>query len=165
MQAPVVTIQPTVYRPAADLKTQMWSSSLFSCCDDMGICCFGLWCPCCLACQVTSDFGECLCLPLLDGLTGGMIPAATMALRSTLRERYHIQGSMFDDCCIATYCYSCAWCQMARELKLRRHPLLLNAGHKANVEVMMNPPPHAPTYAAQHVHHTPTATGLYPPMP
>uniref|UniRef100_A0A667Z9I6 Plac8 onzin related protein 6 n=1 Tax=Myripristis murdjan TaxID=586833 RepID=A0A667Z9I6_9TELE len=118
MQAPVVTIQPTVYRPAADLKTQMWSSSLFSCCDDMG--CFGLWCPCCLACQVTSDFGECLCLPLLDGLTGGMIPAATMALRSTLRERYHIQVH------IRRLVSLCAWCQMARELKLRRHPLLLN---------------------------------------
>uniref|UniRef100_A0A667ZGW2 Plac8 onzin related protein 6 n=1 Tax=Myripristis murdjan TaxID=586833 RepID=A0A667ZGW2_9TELE len=135
MQAPVVTIQPTVYRPAADLKTQMWSSSLFSCCDDMGICCFGLWCPCCLACQVTSDFGECLCLPLLDGLTGGMIPASATA--HTIASPSNQQGSMFDDCCIATYCYSCAWCQMARELKLRRHPLLLNAGQLTKVTVML----------------------------
>ncbi|XP_029932170.1 cornifelin homolog A-like [Myripristis murdjan] len=143
MQAPVVSVQPTAYRPAAG--SEMWSSSLFSCCDDMGICCFGMWCPHCLACQVSSDAGECLCLPMLDGLTGGMIPAATMALRSTLRERYHIRGSVFGDCCIATYCNICAWCQMARELKYQRNLLRVNT--TTNVQVLLSPPAQSPPYA------------------
>lgn len=32
------------------------------------------------------------------------------------------QGTMCDDCCVATCCGICAWCQMARELKFRRQP-------------------------------------------
>ncbi|XP_071755227.1 cornifelin homolog A-like [Centroberyx gerrardi] len=164
MPPAIVTVQPGMFRSPADLKTEMWTSSLFNCCDDMGVCCLGFWCPCCLACQVSSDFGECLCLPLVDVISGGTVPAATMAIRSTMRERYHIQGSMFDDCCIVTFCSACAWCQMAREVKIRKRPLLLNTTHSnAAVEVTVNPLPHAPTYVPQPLH--PLHARLYPPMP
>ncbi|KAF7659287.1 hypothetical protein LDENG_00000420 [Lucifuga dentata] len=155
----IVTTQPTVLRAPLNLKTEMWNSGLFNCCDDMATCCFGFWCPCCLVCQVSTDFGECLCMPLVDIVSGGIVPAFGMALRSSMRERYHIQGSMFDDCCIVTFCGACAWCQMAREIKLRKGPLLLNSN--VTMEVSMNPPPHVPNYAGHPVHH-PVPAGVHP---
>ncbi|KAM3857829.1 cornifelin homolog [Diretmus argenteus] len=143
----VVTVQPGMF--SSGLKTERWSSGLFSCCEDMGICCCGFWCPCVLACQLSSDFGECFCMPLLP---------VTAAFRSSMRERYRIQGFMFDDCCIAYYCYACVWCQMAREMKLRKRPLLLNsAPGVTTVEVNANPPPHVPVYGQG----LPRATGYY----
>ncbi|KAG9346601.1 hypothetical protein JZ751_006912 [Albula glossodonta] len=67
-------------------------------------------------------------------------------MRSTMRERYNIQGTMCKDCGIVTCCYCCAWCQMARELKRRRGLLTLT--------------PSAPPPAGPH----PMPAGLYPPQ-
>ena len=53
--------------------------------------CLGLWCPCFLRCQVTSGLGESHCLLMLDCIIGGLISPISLALRSTLRERYRIQ--------------------------------------------------------------------------
>nr|XP_032833193.1 cornifelin-like [Petromyzon marinus] len=63
----------------------------------------------CLNCRMAKDFGECFCLPIL--------PGSSMALRTAIRERYHIQGSICDDCVMLTFCFCCATCQMAREIK------------------------------------------------
>uniref|UniRef100_A0A8B9L4Z6 Plac8 onzin related protein 6 n=1 Tax=Astyanax mexicanus TaxID=7994 RepID=A0A8B9L4Z6_ASTMX len=81
--------------------------------------CFGFWCPYCLMCNTTKKYGECMCLPLVELCFGGLIPPVTYSMRSSMRERYHIQGSMCDDCCVSTCCGICAWCQIARELKYR----------------------------------------------
>ncbi|XP_056156321.1 cornifelin homolog [Lampris incognitus] len=146
----VVMVQPTVYKFPGEVKTGMWSSGLCDCCDDMGICCCGLWCPCCLPCEVSSDFGECLCMPLVNYLPlglSGLIPVATLAFRSSMRERYHIQGSMCDDCCTVTFCSTCAWCQMSREIKTRRRQLSNIAATSVITEVNVNPPPYAPQFA------------------
>ncbi|XP_062305730.1 cornifelin homolog isoform X2 [Osmerus eperlanus] len=160
----VVTYQPCTFR-GPDPKTEMWSSGMFDCCQDTQICCLGFWCPCCLACQVSSGLGESHCLPLLDWISGGpyppLIPPISLALRSTLRERYRIQGSIADDCCMVTCCSSCSWCQMARELKARRSPTHINITPTAPpgiVQVTLHPS--QPTYTLQA---TPMA-GLYPPM-
>ncbi|XP_046904955.1 cornifelin homolog B-like [Hypomesus transpacificus] len=120
MAMSVVTTQPGMALLAPGVKTEMWTSGICDCFEDMQTCCLGFWCPCCLACQVTSGFGESHCLPLLDCISGGMISPTTLALRSSLRERYRIQGSIADDCCMIFWCSSCSWCQMARELKARR---------------------------------------------
>ena len=67
--------------------------------------CLGFWCPFCLACQTTSDFGEGLCMPMVDcaccplacllsptlALARCTVSAAALATRTTLRERYNIQ--------------------------------------------------------------------------
>ncbi|CAL8276894.1 unnamed protein product [Arctogadus glacialis] len=69
-----------------------WSSGLFHCTDDIKDCCFGCWCCPCHACSVTREFGECLCLPLLDMC--GIIPPVVMGMRVALRQRHGIEGTM-----------------------------------------------------------------------
>ncbi|XP_029616095.1 cornifelin homolog A-like [Salmo trutta] len=156
---PVVSVQPSMFRSPADIKSEVWSSSIFDCCDDMNICCLGFWCPCCQRCQTSTDFGECFCLPLLD-IFIYWVPVASLALRSTMRERYRIRGTMCNDCLLVTCCTPCAWCQMARELKLRQRPLLL-VNVPSPVQINMYPPqaPH-PSMSLQ-----PMPVGLYPSAP
>ncbi|KAJ8008375.1 hypothetical protein DPEC_G00104170 [Dallia pectoralis] len=132
---PVVNIQPGVFQ-SPDQKTP-WSSGICDCCEDIQICCFGFWCPWCLLCQISSDFGECFCLCMLDWFSG-CIPATSMALRSTLRERFRIQGSICSDCAVVTFCTQCSWCQMAREIKLRRRPFVF-ASAPTSVQIHMHP--------------------------
>ncbi|KAI2662815.1 hypothetical protein H4Q32_001766 [Labeo rohita] len=91
----------------------------YSCKRPVDGCC-GFWCTYCLMCKTSEDFGECLCLPLLEICFGGIMHPITLAMRSSMRERFHIKGSIQNDCCMATCCPACVWCQMARELKARR---------------------------------------------
>nr|XP_033781462.1 cornifelin-like [Geotrypetes seraphini] len=92
-----------------------WGTGLTDCCEDCGICCCALWCFPCFMCRTVDEFGECLCLPLLENCGG-----VSLAMRASVRERYKIPGSIFSDCCTVCCCYSCTWCQMAREIKRRR---------------------------------------------
>ncbi|XP_076843543.1 plac8 onzin related protein 6 [Brachyhypopomus gauderio] len=153
----IVTTQPGAAFSPDSPKTGQWSSSVCDCCEDMGICCFGFWCPCCLMCKTSKEFGECLCLPLLEMFFGSGIPPVTYALRSSIRERYRIRGSMCDDCCMATCCGICVWCQMARELKYRRQPQVFV---NAPVNPSYHPPqPYGPPYGPVQ----PQPMGQYPP--
>ncbi|TRY95596.1 hypothetical protein DNTS_018376 [Danionella cerebrum] len=43
-----------------------------------------------------------------------------VALRTSIRNRYKINGSVCDDWVIMTCCHFCGLCQMAREQKARR---------------------------------------------
>ncbi|XP_077312735.1 cornifelin homolog A-like [Lithobates pipiens] len=104
-----VTMQPQAMQAYA---TSQWSSDIMNCCEDMGICLCGTFVPCILACRIASDFGECCCLPMLMG--------TLLALRTGIRERYHIPGSICDDWVRLVCCGPCAICQMARELKARK---------------------------------------------
>ncbi|KAM3868521.1 cornifelin homolog B-like [Diretmus argenteus] len=101
-------------------ETDDWASGICDCCEDVPDCCFGLWCCPCHACKTTKAYGQCLCLPLLDIF--GLIPPVTMTIRVSLRQRYGIKGNVCCDCLCATFCRSCVWCQMSRELKKRSIP-------------------------------------------
>ncbi|XP_044138647.1 cornifelin homolog [Bufo gargarizans] len=92
-------------------STSQWNSDVMDCCEDMGICLCGAFVPCILACRVASDFGECCCLPCL--------PGTLLAMRTGVRERYHIPGTICNDCVCLTFCGQCTLCQLARELKQR----------------------------------------------
>ncbi|KAJ8337787.1 hypothetical protein SKAU_G00367530 [Synaphobranchus kaupii] len=130
-----VTIQPGMVSSSPRKRnTNPWSSDIFDCCQDMGICCLGFWCLPCLMCRTSYEFGECLCLPLLDG---GFIHPVSLSLRSSIRERYNIQGTLCNDCCVTTYFNWCVWCQMARELKKHREPLIV--AHSTQLSVAPYP--------------------------
>ncbi|XP_064425720.1 cornifelin homolog [Latimeria chalumnae] len=109
----VVTTQPPVAVTTYQISQRSaWSSGTCDCFNDCGICLCGAFLPYCLECRVAQDYGECCCLPCL--------PGTLLAMRTGMRERYQIQGSVCDDWMMIYCCYTCALCQMARELKVRR---------------------------------------------
>ncbi|XP_026208934.1 cornifelin homolog A-like [Anabas testudineus] len=113
-----VQMQPT-HVMAVTTTTQesrTWSTGLCDCCSDMSTCCFGFWCFCCMQCQTASDFGWCCCVPALDYCC-----VVSYLLRTSIRQRHDIPGSCCEDYCTVMWCYQCAWCQMKRELKIRRN--------------------------------------------
>ncbi|TRZ00254.1 hypothetical protein DNTS_003710 [Danionella cerebrum] len=112
----LVITQP---KPGMDSAfSDKWGSGVCDCTDDVSECCFACWCYWCFACIQSRNYGEPLCFPLLD-MCGGVIPPITMSIRSSMRQRYGIQGSMCDDCVMTTFCRPCVWCQMSREMKER----------------------------------------------
>uniref|UniRef100_W5M7B9 Cornifelin n=2 Tax=Lepisosteus oculatus TaxID=7918 RepID=W5M7B9_LEPOC len=120
--APAVTAQPkiiittkvpgTAAAGTAGQPSVSWQTGLTDCCADTKICLCGGFCPCVLACQLAEQNGECFCLPLLDG--------SMLALRTGMRARYNIQGSVCSDWVALSFCTACALCQMAREMKHQR---------------------------------------------
>ncbi|XP_074528098.1 cornifelin homolog B-like [Halichoeres trimaculatus] len=118
----VVIRQP---QPVMDSRVSNdWGSGICDCCDDVPECCFACWCCPCFACKTSRDYGQPLCLPLLE-ICGGCIPPINMALRVHMRERYGIKGTMCNDCVYSTFCPSCSWCQMSREMKRRKIQVVL----------------------------------------
>ncbi|MBN3305180.1 PLAC8 protein, partial [Amia calva] len=98
-------------------RSNKWTTGICNCCDDMGICCYGLFCLPCLECQTASEMGECCCLPCL---CPGIAP---VAMRTGIRERYGIPGSILVDAIALCFCHCCVFCQMAREIKNRGKPV------------------------------------------
>ncbi|KAM6907008.1 cornifelin homolog B-like [Xenentodon cancila] len=122
MTSKLVIRQPQPVMETHD--SQEWGSGTFACLDDVPQCCFACWCCPCFACKTSKDYGEPLCLPLLE-IFGWCIPPITMSMRVSMRERYGIKGTMCMDCACATFCTSCTWCQMSREIKRRKIPIVL----------------------------------------
>nr|DBA29628.1 TPA: hypothetical protein GDO54_005697 [Pyxicephalus adspersus] len=150
-----VGVQPVGVQPMSVSSTMMsiqqpeaWGSGICDCCDDMGICCCAFWCFPCFQCSTVSQFGECLCLPLMDpgcaGYCGNSMvcPPVSMAMRAAVRERYKIRGSICDDCCTLYWCLSCTWCQMAREIKRRKQPIRVVTAQTTSVNMALNPQPY-----------------------
>ncbi|XP_061432894.1 cornifelin homolog [Lethenteron reissneri] len=111
-QHPVLVAQPVVQMANAQGQAQ-WSSNMMDCFQDTEICICGLFCLPLLQCKVASDFGECFCVP--------MLPGALMALRTGIRERHHIEGTVCDDFVSLWCCNHCTTCQMARELRHQKN--------------------------------------------
>ncbi|XP_041657521.1 cornifelin homolog B-like [Cheilinus undulatus] len=105
-------------------ESDQWGSGICDCCDDVPECCFAFWCCPCFACRTSREYGQPLCLPLLE-IFGGAIRPITMSMRVSMRERYGIKDTMCKDCLFATFCVSCSWCQMSREIKRRKIPVVL----------------------------------------
>ncbi|XP_024123685.1 cornifelin homolog isoform X1 [Oryzias melastigma] len=111
-QSNVVNTQPaTTSRYTVSSQLTDWSTGPCDCCDDCGICLCGAFVPCILACRVAQDSGESCCLPCL--------PGAMIALRTSMRNKYNISGSVCDDWLIMACLAPCGLCQMAREQNMR----------------------------------------------
>ncbi|XP_078525581.1 cornifelin-like [Lissotriton helveticus] len=141
-----------VNQPVAMTSTQVtvirgntWSSGICDCCEDCSVCCCAFWCCPCFQCQTVSGFGECLCLPLIDllciactGYLTGVYTCAcvpiSMAMRTGIRQRYKIQGSIWDDWCKLCWCYCCSWCQVAREIKKRKQPFSIVTAQTTTIQ-------------------------------
>ncbi|XP_064155100.1 cornifelin homolog [Anguilla rostrata] len=112
-QTEVISAQPQMTVTSYTLSSSPtdWSSNVCDCCDDCGICLCGAFLPCILGCKVAQDQGESCCLPFL--------PGALIALRTGIRGKYNISGSICDDWMIMSCLPLCGLCQMAREQKMR----------------------------------------------
>uniref|UniRef100_A0A8C3M8Y7 Placenta associated 8 n=1 Tax=Geospiza parvula TaxID=87175 RepID=A0A8C3M8Y7_GEOPR len=77
----VVTIQPQFGGAMSSVSRCTWQTGLMDCCSDCGVCCCGMFCFPCLACQVAGDMNECcLC-------------GTSVAMRTLYRTRYNIPVS------------------------------------------------------------------------
>ncbi|XP_033959219.1 cornifelin homolog isoform X2 [Pseudochaenichthys georgianus] len=112
-QSNVISSQPqvTVTQYTVTSGSVDWRSNVCDCGEDCGICLCATFLPCILGCQVAQDHGESCCLPFL--------PGAMIALRTSMRDKYHIEGSVCDDWLIMGCLPLCGLCQMAREQKRR----------------------------------------------
>ncbi|XP_071960652.1 uncharacterized protein [Antedon mediterranea] len=117
VQQPILT-QPTVAAPGIIVQSSPqyvnsadgnWSSGLFDCCKDP-VSCFGAFCCCCLySCYLSDKLGEFFGLPCC--LPG---PYFITALRTKLRTKHNISGSVLSDC-LTTSCFPiCAMAQLSR---------------------------------------------------
>ncbi|KAF7641406.1 hypothetical protein LDENG_00282270 [Lucifuga dentata] len=122
MASKLVISQPQPVMEARE--SDEWGSGICDCCDDVPECCFAFWCCPCFACKISKAYGECLCLPLLE-IFRYIVPPITMSMRVSMRQHYGIKGTMCRDCMYATFCTSCVWCQMSREMKKRNIPIVL----------------------------------------
>uniref|UniRef100_A0A3B3QAL0 Cornifelin n=1 Tax=Paramormyrops kingsleyae TaxID=1676925 RepID=A0A3B3QAL0_9TELE len=112
-QANVMTSQPQVTITSYTMTSQSseWSSNLCDCCQDCGIGLCGAFIPCVLGCKVAEDHGETCCLVFL--------PGALVALRTSIRDKYRISGSICGDWVVMSCVPLCGLCQMAREQRMR----------------------------------------------
>ncbi|XP_062250816.1 placenta-specific gene 8 protein-like [Platichthys flesus] len=127
-----------------------WKTGLFDCFEDASTCCYGFWCCPCLACTVSGRFGENSCLPLCDlcspavfGLCGIplFVPPVSVSLRSSIRSRYGIKGSICKDIAASCCCLTCSWCQMHREIKdLNKNRVAIINTQPVPVMMMAQPP-------------------------
>lgn len=110
-QGDAIVLQPQRGGYSQPEGLNRWSSDLFGCLDDIEVCLCGTFCPCIHCCMLADTMGECFCVPYL--------PGARAAMRTSLRHRYNIQGTIASDAIVSWCCLQCALCQMARELKSR----------------------------------------------
>ncbi|XP_053123468.1 cornifelin homolog isoform X5 [Hemicordylus capensis] len=108
----IIDSQPQATGTSYTLNSQEdWNSDLCDCCSDIKLCLCATFIPCILACHVAEEAGESCCLPCL--------PGSLIALRTDVRARYHIQGSICEDWVVMTCCPLCGLCQLSRQLNKR----------------------------------------------
>ncbi|XP_041948845.1 placenta-specific gene 8 protein-like isoform X2 [Alosa sapidissima] len=83
-----VVVQPQV-QPVVMVRSDLWSTGLCDCFDDMSACCCAFWCFPCFACMTTGDFDEFCGLPCFDLFS--CVPLAALSLRYGVRKKYGIQ--------------------------------------------------------------------------
>jgi len=117
-QPTVITQQPMVMHSSSfhnlPANNREWSSAKCDCFEDMYSCLCVLCLPLLFKCSLAQRMGEGCCV----GCTG----CGLIAMRSVLRTRHGIRGSIQQDSCDLTCCEPCVLCQMSREMDLLGYP-------------------------------------------
>ncbi|KAI1386779.1 PLAC8-domain-containing protein [Hypoxylon trugodes] len=134
-----------------------WQASLCDCSPCTS--CLLAWClPCLLLGQTserirdpsmqTADMmnSDCMIHGLINCFTGcGWIYG--MMKRSEIRERYKIEGSGCNDCCVSFWCSCCALIQQDNEVKIRqRNAQPVDQGYQSQPAMQVPVPAPAPAY-------------------
>ncbi|ESO84581.1 hypothetical protein LOTGIDRAFT_79081, partial [Lottia gigantea] len=90
-----------------------WRTDKLACCDDMGVCLAVFFCGPCYGCYLATQAEETCCLACC--CQGWMVP-----LRSYIRGKLGISGSVCKDICAVACCNLCVTCQLAREIKMAK---------------------------------------------
>ncbi|TFK59454.1 PLAC8-domain-containing protein [Pluteus cervinus] len=118
-----------------------WSHGLCDCCDDAETCIVSWFCPCIVYAQNKRRLeylerngvpdpehggdacsGDC-CLHLTITGCCGLGWLLQIPPRSSVRNRYHIEGSTCGDCCAILLCSPCALTQESREIGLEENSI------------------------------------------
>ncbi|KAM0878448.1 hypothetical protein ACQ4PT_034859 [Festuca glaucescens] len=137
-----VTGIPVGAAPAAGT----WSSGLFDCFDDCGLCCLTCWCPCITFGKVAEivDRGATSCgtagalYALLTTLTGCQC-IYSCNYRTKMRAQYALPDAPCGDCCVHFCCEPCSLVQQYKELKARGYDP--DIGGSSTPSVAMVAPP------------------------
>nr|CAB3231991.1 cornifelin homolog B-like [Phallusia mammillata] len=118
-QQTVVIQQPTstVTTVVTQQPTAMvgWSTGLCDCFQDVKSCLCSFICGNFYYATLATRMGENCCVGC-SGYGAGCVPGGHMAMRSRLRGTHGIQGTICDDCIMASFCLPCAMCQLSREM-------------------------------------------------
>ncbi|KAJ3019998.1 hypothetical protein HKX48_001455 [Thoreauomyces humboldtii] len=113
-QANVVVVTQVVQRPPKD-----WTYGLFSCCGDIGTCCFAMCFPACAYGknkQALNKSDGCCGDCCIYACVGPFAPCIAAGGRASIRSKYNISGGGCSDLCAHCCCYSCALTQEKREI-------------------------------------------------
>ncbi|XP_041863331.1 cornifelin homolog B-like [Melanotaenia boesemani] len=108
----------------AQQSSSEWSSGLFDCLKEPRPCLCAFCCLPLYAAPIAKEYGEHPLLPLLDILgPAGLslfgipvfVPPVALSLRTAMRRKYGIKGTMGRDIMLTCFCNFCVWCQMGRE--------------------------------------------------
>merc|ERR1711971_436349 len=91
-----------------------WKHGICGCSHDLGICCCGIFLPCCLTYQNAENLGKSGPLYFLLGFITPCIHI--FLLRSEAREQYGIEGSIVGDVACSVCCQPFVQCQTANEI-------------------------------------------------
>ncbi|XP_041466946.1 cornifelin-like [Lytechinus variegatus] len=107
----VVQVTSTVTNPLMPRgNPRDWHTGICSCFEDIPTCLLGLFLGPCHQCCIATDMGENCCVPCC-------VPNSLITMRTQIRGRHNIQGTILTDCCLSTFLEPCAQCQLAREVK------------------------------------------------
>jgi len=100
-----------------------YSSGLLSCCDDIGVCCTGICCPCYLAAKTIGEERPGVGCSTIWCIVGclGLTPVSAWVARSRVQEAYNIHEDTGKRCLgfLCCCCGAVQLCQDSREVKKR----------------------------------------------
>ena len=91
-----------------------YSNTLCGCFSNINICCYGMFCPCCLKADTWAKFNgiNCNCYQIFH-------PNSGFWNRQFYRSAYGMEQNYLGDCIIFCLCCPCANCQDSREVRQR----------------------------------------------